>query len=332
VTTLADTGALSDVAPTKAGESRTRRAAHRMFVAERPAWPLAIARIVIGIATLGWALSMWFDATTFLGGDALVGTEFDSSLWRWLPIDSDLDARLALVALVVAAIAIIVGWKPTVWFLVAFVLLTALQRRAPSIINSGDLILRNLTLLLAFTPTGAALSVDRVRRFGRDALFTSGRVAPWGLRLVQLQMMIVYLFAFWSKSGESWRDGSAVSTVFRIDDLQRFGPVGLLVDSVAIVAILTWSTLALELALGGLLWAKRLRPWLIAGGIALHLSIDTFVLVGFFGITMIGGLMTFLDAERIDAWVTRARPQPAERSESDTDHPDTDHPDPGRPD
>ena len=36
---------------------------------------------------------------------------------------------------------------------------------------------------------------------GRESLWTAPLVAPWGLRLVQLQMVVVYFFAFWSKNG-----------------------------------------------------------------------------------------------------------------------------------
>jgi hypothetical protein len=278
-----------------------------MFLAERPAWPLAIARIVIGIGVLGWAISMWFEVQAFLSKDGLIPPDIAGSSWSWLPLESAASVRLPLIALIGAAVAIIAGWRPTIWLLVAFVLLVAIQRRDEFVLNSGDVILRNLTLLLAFSPTGAALSVDRIRRHGRSAFLTSAMVAPWGMRLVQLQMMVVYLFAFRSKSGEFWTNGSAVSTVFRLDDLQRFGTIDFLVENVVIVTFLTWSTLIIELALGTLLWAKRLRPPLIVLGVLLHLMIDVLVLVGFFSIAMIAGLMTFLDADRIESWMQRRR-------------------------
>jgi hypothetical protein len=204
------------------------------------------------------------------------------------------------VALVVASVAIIVGWKPTVWLVVAFVLMVAVQRRNQLILNSGDVILRDLTLLLAFTPTGAALSLDRYRRLGRDGLYGAGMVAPWGMRLVQLQVMVVYLFAFWSKSGDEWIRGVAVSTALRLQDLQRIGQIDVLVENIWVVAALTWGTLIVELMLGTLLWYKPLRPLLIVLGVLLHVSIDGLMLVGFFGLTMIAGLMTFLDADAIE--------------------------------
>ncbi len=275
-------------------------AGRRLFVDRRPAWPLAIARIIIGLTILFWSISMLFDVSALLGEHALLPPELASDRFRWITLDTSNEIRLAIVALVVASVAIIVGWKPTVWLVVAFVLMVAVQRRNQLILNSGDVILRDLTLLLAFTPTGAALSLDRYRRLGRDGLYGAGMVAPWGMRLVQLQVMVVYLFAFWSKSGDEWIRGVAVSTALRLQDLQRIGQIDVLVENIWVVAALTWGTLIVELMLGTLLWYKPLRPLLIVLGVLLHVSIDGLMLVGFFGLTMIAGLMTFLDADAIE--------------------------------
>ena len=282
-------------------------AGRRLFTDRRPAWPLAIARILIGLTICFWSITMLFDVPALLGEHALLPPEMVSDRFRWIELDTSTEIRLALGALILASSAIIAGWKPTVWLLVAFVLLVAVQRRNPLINNSGDVILRNLTLLLAFTPTGAALSFDRYRRLGRDGFFSSGMVAPWGMRLVQLQVMVVYLFAFWSKSGVEWREGIAVSTALRLEDLQRVGQFDLFVENVWIVAALTWGTLLVELMLGTLLWYKPLRPLLIVLGVLLHVTIDGLLLVGFFGVGMIAGLMTFLDADEIDESVRERR-------------------------
>lgn len=277
---------------------------HLLF-APRSGWPVAIARVMIGIGILGWAVSMMFEVSTFMSDGGLVGPEFASNDFRWITLDSAGSVRIALIVLTLASIPIIVGFRPTIFLVVAFVLLVAVQRRTPIILNSGDIILRNLTLLLAFSPTSAALSFDRWRRLGREGLRSAPLVAPWGLRLVQLQMMLVYFFAFWGKTGDQWREGTAVSTAFRLTDLHRFAPPGFLTDSVLVSGLLTWGTLVVELALAVLLWYKPARPALIVAGLVLHLTIDTFVLVGFFGIAMAAGLMTFLDGERVQRYADR---------------------------
>lgn len=287
----------------------------------RPAWTIAIVRILFGLTLLGWTVTMAVDTNDLLGADAVVPPSFASQDgWRWFDLDSTGAAWTAIVVLLVASIAITVGWRPTVWLLLSFVLLVAIQRRNPLILNSGDLLLRDFAVLLALMPTGAALSVDRWRRHGRAALRTAPLVAPWGLRLMQLQMMTIYFFAFWSKSGETWREGTAVSTVFRIEDITRFDVPEWLSANVLIIAMLTWGALAIELALALLLWAKRLRPLLIALGIMLHLFIDLFVIVGFFGPLMVVGLLSFADAGWVDRvverrWRTRDVKQPTESAD-----------------
>lgn len=291
------------------------RAVDVLVARPRTAWTIAVVRILFGLVLLGWTITLMLDASTWLADDGLVPPEFASTEgWRWFDLDSTGAAWVAVVALALAAVAITVGWRPTPWLILAFLLLVALQRRDPVILNSGDFLVRNFALLLAFVPTGAALSVDRRLRHGPGSLWTAPMVAPWGLRLIQLQMMVVYFFAFWSKSGETWRNGTAVSTALRLEDIRRLTPPSWMIDNIAVVAALTWGALAIELALAMLLWAKPLRPFLIVLGLTLHLFIDAFMLVGFFGLAMAVGLLSFLDADWIDRKVagrrrTRAGPE-----------------------
>ncbi len=280
-----------------------------LLVRSRPGWVPAIVRIPFGLVLLAWTVTLMVDAADFLADDGTVPPDVAVSAGlRWFELSSTTAAWLALIALAAASIAITVGWRPTFWLVVAFVLLVSIQRRNTTILNSGDLLLRNLALLLVFVPTGAALSDDRWRGLGRRALGTASPIAPWGLRLVQFQLVVVYLFAFWSKSGATWRNGTAVSTALRLDDLERFPAPSWMVDDVVVVAMLTWGALAVELALAMFLWWKPARPYLIVVGIVFHLSIDTFLLVGFFGPAMVVGLLTFLDADRVDRRVAARRP------------------------
>lgn len=288
------------------------RGTEALLQRRRPAWPLAIMRIMYGFVLLAWTVTLMPDVDDLLGSDALVSSRFATQgRWRYFDLDTTGAIWIALVVLIVASVAIIVGWRPTEWFILTFLVLVAVQRRNPMILNSGDLVLRNFAVLLALTPTGAALSVDRWRRYGRAALRSAPMVAPWGLRLLQFQMMVIYFFAFWSKSGALWRDGTAVSTVLRIGDLARFDSPDWLVSNVVIITLFTWGALAIELALAMLLWFKPLRPLLIVLGISLHVFIDVFIIVGFFGPLMITGLMAFTDAERIDRFVHRRWPLPS---------------------
>lgn len=284
----------------------------RLLFDRRPAWTIAMVRVLYGSMLLAWTVSSLVDAGTWFASDGPVPPRFATTGgWTIADLDTTGTAVVALVVLLLAGVAIVVGWHPTPWLVLSFLLLVAVQRRNPLILNSGDLILRNLALLLAFCPTGAALSVDRWRRHGRDSLWTAPLVAPWGLRLVQLQMIVVYFFAFWSKSGSTWHNGTAVSTALRLDDLQRIGAPWFMTDNVPIVAMLTWGALAIELALALLLWYRPARFALIVLAILLHSMIDGLMLVGFFGPVMVIGLLSFVDAGWLDHRISERSPTAA---------------------
>jgi hypothetical protein len=275
---------------------RLRSVADRVLWAPRPAWTAALVRILLGLVLLAWALTLLGDLDAFFSPDGLSPVAArDRFGWSGFFVPDTLsEARTAVLVLAGAAVAILVGWRPRLWALVAFGLMVALQKRSPVIINSGDLALRDLVLLLALTPCGAAMSVDRWLRHGRAALATAPEVAPWGMRPLQLQVVTVYVFAFWTKSGDLWANGTAVSTVLRVDDLQRLSVPDWVVSNVLLIAALTWGALAIEFALGFGLWFRRARHPLIVCGILLHGSIGAFLLVGFFGPTMVAGLCAFV--------------------------------------
>ena len=91
---------------------------------------------------------------------------------------------------------------------------------------------------------------------------------------------------------------------------RRHPPVrdaGFITHSVVLTELLTYGTLASELALGVLLWNAAARPWVILIGLALHLSIDYWILVGFFSYAMFSGYVAFTKPETAIRWTLRAR-------------------------
>lgn len=74
-----------------------------------------------------------------------------------------------------------------------------------------------IAFYLVLAPSGAALSVDRWRR-AKDRFWEFPQRAPWALRLIQVQISVVYLSTVWSKvQGTTWNDGTAVSYALRMD-------------------------------------------------------------------------------------------------------------------
>ena len=152
-------------------------------------------------------------------------------------------------------------------------------------------------------PAGASLSLDRRRRHADPERFWEFPArAPWALRLMQIQLSVVYLAGVWDKvQGMAWNNGTAVSYALRVQDLAGLPVPAFLSHDPVVVNILTYGTLATELALGILVWNRRLRPWVLLLGVGLHLSIGWAIRVGFFGFGMFVLYVAFIDPD----WAAR---------------------------
>jgi hypothetical protein len=67
----------------------------------------------------------------------------------------------------------------------------------------------------------------------------------------------------------------------------------------------------IELALAVLVWNGKLRPWVLLGGVALHVGIDFSVRVGFFSLAALVAYVAFLPPAAVSACVYRLRDRTA---------------------
>ena len=271
----------------------------RFWFAPTPTSTLAVVRIAYATVLLTWCALMSFDLIAFFSTSGLleerVARPFSWSLLDVFPSDAAVIGLFGV--LVVAAACLLVGWHTRLAAVVAVVLLMSFERRNLVVLNSADTLLRLFGLYLALAPAGAALSVDRWRRH-RDRFWEFPERAPWALRLMQIQVSVLYLFTVWLKvQGSTWNEGTAVSYSLRITEVARFEVPIWFAQSAIVSNVLTYGTLAVELALAVLIWNRRARPWVIAAGIALHLSIQATILVGLFSVTVFIGYLAFTPPE-----------------------------------
>ncbi len=282
---------------------------NRFWFAPAPTSTLAAVRIAYGLVLLAWTLSLAPDAVDFLSSSGLL-TERPGGPWTWslLDLSSSPAAVMGLVAvLVAAAAALVLGFHTRLASVVAFVVLLSFQRRNPFVDNGGDALLRVLGFSLMLAPAGAALSLDRWRSWAGSSWECPHR-APWALRLMQVQMSIVYLLSVWEKvQGTTWNDGTAVSYALRVEELTRIILPGWITESLVVVNLLTYATLATELALGVLVWNRRARPWVLAAGVALHVGIEATMVVGFFSLVVLVGYVAFIPPETMNRVVVALR-------------------------
>jgi hypothetical protein len=269
--------------------------------------PLAVFRIAFGLVLFLWTLSLLPGLSAFFtkGGLLPAQPQYGGDLrleWGLLGIFPSWTAVVIVwVALLAASIALVLGLFSQLAAAVAFVALMAFQRRDPFVFNFGDVLLRIVAFYLIFAPASASLSVLRLLRH-RGEPWTFPARAAWPMRLLQVQFSIVYFFAVWAQvRGLTWNNGTAISYVLRITDLERFPLPAFVSHSLVIANLLTFGTLAIELSLAILVWNRRLRPWVLLAGLLLHLVIEYSVSLGFFDLTILSMYLLWLPPERIEA-------------------------------
>ena len=204
-------------------------------------------------------------------------------------------------ALVAGSISLLVGYRTSLASVLVFVAVLSFEHRAPSIWNSGDGLLRIVCFFLMFAPAGQSLSVDRWRR-ERERFWEFPARPPWALRLIQIQVSLVYLSAVWFKlHGPDWLHGTAVSYSMRLQDFQRFVFPSALSHSVLVSTVATYLTIATEVMIGVLVWNRAARPLVLMLGVILHVSIGFNLELGFFSEVMLACYLAFLSPE----WASR---------------------------
>lgn len=269
---------------------------------------LALVRIGFGALVFLWALTLTHDAAPFFSDSGVLPDPgYDgrpSAVWTVLDLtDSGTAVALVVAGLCTSSLFLIAGLYTRVAAVVVFVCLVSLERRNPFVFNSGDGLLKVIAFYMVLAPAGASLSLDRWRQ-AKDAFWEFPARAPWVLRLMQIQLSVLYLSTVWTKlSGTTWNDGTAISYAARLEDLTRFALPHWLATSELIVNLMTYGTLAAEAAIGILVWNRTLRPWVLGLGVFLHVAIDLTMRVGFFSYALFVLYLAFIPPETASAWV-----------------------------
>ena len=294
----------------------------RFWFAPEPTSTLALIRIAFGLLVTVWTVSLIPDLYAFFGEEGVYAngpTRVDPGVWNplgWWRSDTWL--LIVFLVLLVAGITLTLGLFTRVSAVLVFLGLMAFSRRNLWVHNSGDGLIRIMALFLALAPAGASLSLDRLRK-ARDRFWEFPSRAPVALRLMQLQLSLLYFSTVWQKvRGETWNDGTAVSYAMRIADIERFAPPAFVTDSVLLANVMTFGTLLTELSIAILVWNRKARPWILLVGVGFHFGIDLTIRVGLFSFALYVLYLSFLNpnvASRLILAVrdrfSRARAAPA---------------------
>jgi Vitamin K-dependent gamma-carboxylase len=274
----------------------------------QPAYTLGLVRMAFGVVAIGWTISLLPDLYPLFGPHGIVPQQpGDAFYWGVFAIwPSEHALLIGWTVLLVSSVALTIGWHSRLAALAVFVLILSFQHRDPWVWNAGDVAVRIEALVLALSPCGAALSLDQARSAGT---FWSAQQRPrWPVRLLQLQMSLIYLASALSKiNGSAWPQGTAVSYALRLPDLVLLSPPHWVTDSALLMNAATWGTLAVELSLAFLVWNHRLRPWVLAAGVVMHTVIMITIAVGFFTLAMFVLYLAFIPPETVQRLPSNAK-------------------------
>jgi hypothetical protein len=193
--------------------------------------------------------------------------------------------------------------------ILAVVVVISFAHRVPEALFGLDKINMMLTLYMAVGPSGKAFSVDRwlACRRAKDyspPLPSCG--ANFTLRLIQIHMCIIYLFAGASKlQGTAWWNGQAMWMVLGNLEYQSIDMTWLAWHPWAI-ELLSHLTVFWELTFCVLIWIPVLRPLVLLESLILHLGIGACMGLWTFSLAMLIGCAAFLPPDIVTK-VTRPR-------------------------
>lgn len=280
-------------------------------------------RIVWGALLLASGILMAKDARRYYGPAGLISAgryqrlygKSRFSLFQILP-ESMFSVYFVFSLHLASCVLVVIGLWTRVSLIVCWVTLVSLHHRNPSVVHSGDTVLRLLTFLLIFSHAGDAYSVERSwlapdpghAQAGRadefrDESANDSHGSPWALRLMQLQVSVIYLrTVFWKLRGQRWWNGTAAYFPTQVESFSRIRLPAVLINRFWI-ALATYGTLLAESSLGGLVWIHEFRKPVLFAGVALHLILELFLNLQFFGWTMIVSFLLFVDPFVVQAWL-----------------------------
>lgn len=220
---------------------------------------------------------------------------------------------LLFAVALLAALALLVGWRTRTATVVCWLLLASLHARHPLVLHGGDLLLRVLLFWAIFVPWGAAASVDARLAGGSNpsradtSRAGSRRVVSVGTLALKLQLCGMYWFSAALKWHPVWvEDGTAVAMALRLDQLVT--PFGRwLTQFPDMLELATFGTMVLEIGGPILAFVPIFTAPLQLLAVVLFVGFHLFGLapalyLGIFPWVCAVGWMMFLPSRFWDAW------------------------------
>lgn len=167
------------------------------------------------------------------------------------------------------------------------------------ILHGWDSLLRVYSFLLLISPAPTRWSLDSRKRRQDDT--TEAGPPAYALRLMQWQLLVVYLATVWLKVDDpQWRNGQLVA-LFQMSLYGRWSDATWLANAEIVASVLTYTSLAIEASVVFLLANGRTR-WLgFVLGVSLHAGIALSARLTVFSLAILAPYAAFLDTRNLDA-------------------------------
>jgi HTTM domain len=258
--------------------------------------PLALFRVAFGAAVIFDAIDRLRDLRVFYTDDgllprALLRAAFGETLSTPLALvlGSPASSAIFFGVGIAAALLFALGVRARASSVVVWLYLTAIMARNNFVTDGGDDVMTALAFWSMFADLDAAWSLRAGPRRPAAPAFAA--------RLLEWQVLFIYLGAGLAKHGPRWLDGSAIYHVLQNNDFAR--PLGMtLTQWPRLCRALSFATLGAELAFAPLLlspWKRSwTRPLAAAAAAAMHVGIFAFLRVGMFPFVMLASLTLFV--------------------------------------
>ncbi len=272
---------------------------------------LGLIRICAG-AMLFYTHLIWsLDLSSFFGPHAWLSPEAvgllqkDTYSWSYLWwLDSPASLWAAHIAALIVFAMLSVGLFSRGAAVLAFIATLAYMNRVPGALFGLDQINLMLAMYLAVGPCGDAFSLDRwlkSRKAGAPLSIKPSWSANLAIRLIQVHMCIIYLFAGTAKlTGPAWWDGTALWMALGNLEYQSLDMTWM-ADWPRLINLMTHVTVYWEIFYCALIWPRLTRPVMLLLAIPLHLGIAVCLGMVTFGLVMLFGNLAFVPPRLVRA-------------------------------
>jgi uncharacterized membrane protein YphA (DoxX/SURF4 family) len=244
-----------------------------------------------------------------------------SFAWSWFHwFESASVLWIVHVACLVVFALLTIGLFSRVASVLALLATIAYQHRVPGALFGLDQINTMLVMYLVIGPCGARYSLDALlgRRAARaaaasasasrEAAVPASVAANVAVRLIQVHMCVIYLFAGLAKlTGETWWTGYAMWDAFANYEYQSLSATWM-ADWPLLIAALTHATVFWETFYCALVWPRLTRPVMLALAVPVHLGIALFMGMITFGLVMLIGNLAFVPPDFVRRVLERRPP------------------------